>query len=214
MYKQYIGPGVPYQDVWAYQPNTSGILFDSDEHIDQDVKWLETESERTGYPTQKPLGLLDRIIRTSTNEGDVVLDPFAGCATACVSAEVLNRQWIGIDLSPLAATLVESRLKAEFRMFAEIHHRSDPPARTDLGKLPNYRTHRHTLYGKQEGHCAGCRVLFPFRNMTVDHVVPRVGGGTDHLDNLQLLCGACNSTKGTRSQAEFISILLDRGIRR
>ena len=50
MYKQYIGPGVPYQDVWAYQPNTSGILFDSDEHIDQDVKWLETESERTGLP--------------------------------------------------------------------------------------------------------------------------------------------------------------------
>ena len=142
-----------------------------------------------------------------------MLDPFAGCATACVSAESLNRQWIGIDLSPLAAKLVESRLKTEFRMFAEIHHRSDPPARTDLGKLPNYRTHRHTLYGKQEGHCAGCLTLFPFRNMTADHVVPRAGGGTDHLDNLQLLCGACNSLKGTRSQQELVAALVRQGIR-
>ena len=49
--------------------------------------------------------------------------------------------------------------------------------------------------------------------MTVDHVVPRAGGGTDHLDNLQLLCGACNSLKGTRSQAELVAALLERGIR-
>ena len=56
--------------------------------------------ERVGYPTQKPLALLERIIRASSNEGDVVLDPFAGCATACVAAERLRRQWVGIDLSP------------------------------------------------------------------------------------------------------------------
>ena len=197
-YKRYLDemPGRPLQDLWTdIPPVGSGA------------------KERIGYPTQKPLALLDRIIKASTDPGDVVLDPFCGCATACVSAESLHRQWIGIDLSPLAAKLVESRLKSEFRMFAEIHHRSDPPQRTDLGKLPNYRTHRHTLYGKQEGHCAGCLVLFPFRNMTVDHVVPRAGGGTDHLDNLQLLCAACNSLKGTRSQAELVAALLERGIR-
>ena len=57
-------------------------------------------TERVGYPTQKPLGLLDRIIKASSNQSDVVLDPFAGCATACVSAESLGRQWIGVDLSP------------------------------------------------------------------------------------------------------------------
>ena len=189
-------PGVPLQDVWT------------------DIRPIHNlASERVGYPTQKPLALLDRILKASTQPGDFVLDPFAGCATACVSAESLHRQWIGIDLSPLAAKLVESRLKTEFRMFAEIHHRSDPPVRTDLGKLPNYRTHRHTLYGKQEGHCAGCLVLFPFRNMTVDHVVPRAGGGTDHLDNLQLLCGACNSLKGTGTQAELVVALRERGIR-
>ena len=71
--------------------------------------------ERTGYPTQEPLALLDRIIKASSNEGDVVLDPFCGCATACVSAESLGRQWIGIDLSPVAATLVESRLHDQLR---------------------------------------------------------------------------------------------------
>ena len=166
--------------------------------------------ERVGYPTQKPLELLDRIIKSSSNPGDVVLDPFAGCATACVSAETLGREWIGIDLSHIAATLVKTRLKEAFKIFYDIHHRTDIPRRTDLGTLPNYRTHRHTLFGKQEGRCGGCRVAFPFRNFTVDHVVPQSQGGSDHIDNLQLLCGACNSTKGARSQAEFIAILLDR----
>ena len=105
---------------------------------------------RVGYPTQKPLDLLDRIIKASTNTGDVVFDPFAGCATACVSAESLGRHWIGIDLSPLAATLVKARLQEAFKLFYDTHHRTDIPHRTDLGTLPNYRTHKHQLFGKQE----------------------------------------------------------------
>ena len=161
-------------------------------------------TERVGYPTQKPLDLLDRIIKASSNQSDVVLDPFAGCATACVSAESLGRQWVGVDLSPLAASLVKARLKEAFKLFYEVHHRTDVPRRTDLGTLPNYRTHKHQLFGKQEGLCGGCRVAFPFRNFTVDHVIPQSKGGADHLDNLQLLCGACNSTKGTGTQAELI----------
>ena len=71
-----------------------------------------TREEKQGYPTQKPLALLDRIIECSTNEGDMVLDPFCGCATACVSAENLNRQWIGIDISIKAYELVKQRLGA------------------------------------------------------------------------------------------------------
>ena len=80
--------------------------------------------EQVGYPTQKPLALLNRIINASSNPGDVVLDPFCGCATACVSAESLGREWIGIDLSPVAATLVEPRLRNElvqYEMFEKIH---------------------------------------------------------------------------------------------
>ena len=67
--------------------------------------------ERIGYPTQKPLALLERIIKASSNEGDVVLDPFCGCATACVAAENLGRRWVGIDISPKAVELVNMRLQ-------------------------------------------------------------------------------------------------------
>ena len=69
--------------------------------------------ENTGYPTQKPLKLLRRIIRASSNPGNLVLDPFCGCATACVAAQQLQRQWVGIDVSELAWTLVQKRIKKE-----------------------------------------------------------------------------------------------------
>ncbi len=165
-----------------------------------------------GYPTQKPLALLERIIKASSNEGDVILDPFCGCATACVVAERLNRQWVGIDLSSMALKLVRKRIKESIGMFAyDIAERDDIPKRTDQGKIPNYRTHKHELYGRQEGMCV-CGQHFPFRNFTVDHIVPQSKGGTDHADNLQLLCGACNSLKGNREQAYLIAKLKENGI--
>jgi site-specific DNA-methyltransferase (adenine-specific) len=114
MYKQYLGDGVPYQDVWAYQPNTRGVLYGSDECIDEDVKYLEGEPEKLGYETQKPIGLLARIIETSSDSGDVVLDPFCGCGTAICAAQKLDRQWIGIDITHLAVSLMKSRLKSMF----------------------------------------------------------------------------------------------------
>ena len=159
--------------------------------------------EKTGYPTQKPLALLDRIIKASSNPGDMVLDPFAGCATACVSADRLQRQWAGIDLSPLAVKLVNERIAGDRGLWGGAITPDGPPKRTDLGDLPNYRTHRHRLYGEQEGVCAGCETHFPFRVMDVDHIMPRVKGGTDHPDNLQLLCSGCNRSKGGRTMAEW-----------
>lgn len=68
-------------------------------------------AERLGYPTQKPLALLERIIRTASNEGDVVLDPFCGCGTAIEAAQQLRRRWLGIDITHLAIALVETRLR-------------------------------------------------------------------------------------------------------
>ena len=65
--------------------------------------------ERLGYPTQKPEALLDKILLASSNEGDLVMDPFAGCGTALVSAQRLKRQWIGIDISPTAVGLMKRR---------------------------------------------------------------------------------------------------------
>ena len=198
-----------------------------------------TAKERTGYPTQKPLALLDRIIKASSNEGDVVLDPFCGCATACVIAERLGRQWIGIDISPSAETITKLRLTDEaetkagrgtgvlkenqlplpFDPLTDIHILTQPPLRTDVDenepqqqRLPNYRIHKNDLYGKQEGYCNSCRRHFEIRNLTVDHILPQIKGGTDHIENLQLLCAACNSTKGTGTQEELISRLKEQGV--
>ncbi len=72
------------------------------------------EEVSLGYDTQKPMSLLERIIRTSSNEGDVVLDPFCGCGTAVAAAQKLNRQWLGIDITHLAVALMKSRLKTAF----------------------------------------------------------------------------------------------------
>jgi len=165
-------------------------------------------AEWVGYPTQKPLALLERIIAASSNADDVVLDPFCGCATALVAAEKLGRQWVGIDLSPKAKDLVELRLRRDLGLFGlGTTYRDDIPRRTDLEAPPSYRTQKHTLFGRQEGLCGGCRIMFPFRNLTIDHIIPQSRGGTDHLENLQLLCGACNSLKGDRPQEYLVARL-------
>ncbi len=89
--------GNPVQDVWP------------------DIQSLRSwHNERLGYPTQKPQALLERIIQASSNEGDVVLDPFCGCGTAVAAAENLKRRWIGIDVTHLAVALMKSRLRTAF----------------------------------------------------------------------------------------------------
>ncbi|HBP53781.1 MAG TPA: hypothetical protein DD643_05320 [Synechococcus sp. UBA8638] len=169
-----------------------------------EIPYLNSQAkERLGYPTQKPLALLDPIIKASSNPGDLVLDPFCGCATSLVAADRLGRQWAGIDLSPLAIKLVKERIIADNPLWAGPVALDTPPSRTDLGDLPDYRTHRHRLYGEQEGVCVGCNTHFPFRVMDVDHILPRSKGGTDHPDNLQLLCSGCNRSKGSRTMAEW-----------
>ena len=209
-----------YEDGIVVQTKPGGVpslkrYLDEQKGRAVDDLWMDFGSiqasakEHVGYPTQKPLKLLERIIQASSNKGTMILDPFCGCATACVAAENLERQWVGIDLSPVAATLVKSRIKDKMGLFYDIHHRTDIPHRTDLGKLPSYKTHKHTLFGKQEGLCNGCRIAFPFQNFTI-HIVPQSKGGADHLDNLQLLCNACNSLKGDREHAYLISALRKR----
>jgi site-specific DNA-methyltransferase (adenine-specific) len=90
-------PGVPTTDIWDDLPPIHA-----------------TAAERLGYPTQKPLALLERIIAASSNEGDVVLDPFCGCGTAVHAAQRLGRRWIGIDVTHLAISLIERRMEAAF----------------------------------------------------------------------------------------------------
>ena len=90
-------PGVAIRDIWT------------------DIKPINAAAaERLGYPTQKPEALLERIIKASSNEGDLVLDPFCGCGTTIASAQQLKRRWVGIDITPLAITLIKHRLQAKF----------------------------------------------------------------------------------------------------
>ena len=176
-----------------------------------DINAINSQArERIGYPTQKPLALLERIVQASSNEGDMVLDPFCGCATACVAAEKLGRRWAGIDLSAKAVELVNKRLR-DFMggLFHDrlVTVRTDIPRRTDIETPIPYRQNKHVLFGQQEGLCAGCKTAFPFRQFEVDHVVPQSRGGTDHLDNLQLLCAHCNRIKGDRPQEYLVTRL-------
>ena len=196
-YKRYLDemPGKPLQDLWSDIPPVSSAA-----------------RERIGYPTQKPIALLNRIIEASSNPGDVVLDPFCGCATACVAADNLQREWVGIDISPKAVELVHMRLRDAL---GELYHagmvtaRSDIPQRTDIEAPINYRQNRHVLFGEQEGKCNGCKMEFPFKMFEVDHQVPRSRGGTDHKSNLQLLCSPCNRIKGDRPMEYLMARLAE-----
>jgi DNA modification methylase len=128
----------PPQNGWRHSPETMAendqrglLLFPADKngrimfkrYLDQqkgpvlgnvwtDIDQLRAnDAERLGYPTQKPLPLLERIIKSSSNEGDIVLDAFCGCGTALVAAQNLKRQWIGIDISPTACRVMAKRLR-------------------------------------------------------------------------------------------------------
>jgi len=95
-YKIYLSEGRRTGDVW-------------------DISIINASAkERLGYPTQKPLALLERIIKASSNEGDIILDAFCGCGTTVDAAESLKRRWIGVDISPIAVNLIENRLQETY----------------------------------------------------------------------------------------------------
>ena len=194
--------------------------------------------EYTGYPTQKPLALLNRIIEASSDKGDVVLDPFCGCATACVAAEQLERRWIGMDMGAEAYRQVVKRLRGTFpEMEVEgaaaglsdgkrAHKVNQLPGQTDEPIRPVSAeaeaaaasrrqwtlAERRDLYGRQEGYCLGCGVRTDLRLMHVDHVVPDSKKGPDVMANAQLLCGHCNDRKGVKTMPELWRMTRDKGL--
>lgn len=116
-------PGMPAQSIW------------------DDINPLNSQAaERLGYDTQKPLALLERIIEASSNEGDIVLDPFCGCGTAIVAAQKLKRKWIGIDVTHLAINLMRTRLKDSFGLDVEvIGEPADLEGAKDLARRDKYQ---------------------------------------------------------------------------
>ena len=195
---------------------------------------LEQGGQRTGYPTQKPLALYDRIIRASSNEGDWVLDPFAGCATTPIAAELANRNWIAIDLWDGAIKTTIERFQKTTGLAADgtavntmaiigqLQHRTDAPKRTDDGdpaapylptpakgqRRPRLMTEhqiKDLLVAHLGLHCWGCNFFAPDpRYLELDHIRPRNSGGSDDIDNRALLCGPCNKIK--RDHATLVSL--------
>lgn len=162
--------------------------------------------ESTGYPTQKPLALLYRIIKASSSEGDIILDPFCGCATACVAAQQLGRKWIGIDIEKQAVTLLVDRLSNDSGLFTDFIHRYDIPKRTDISVEPPNRSMKERLFLEQEGLCNGCNTnMGDIRHYEIDHIIPKSKGGGDYYTNYQLLCPSCNRIKGNRPMEYLIT---------
>jgi site-specific DNA-methyltransferase (adenine-specific) len=177
--------------------------------------------EREGYPTQKPLALLKRIIEASSNVGDVVLDPFCGCATTCVAAQQLGRKWVGIDIETKAVEVLVERLEGDGHIESDSQHDlkfkqkgvdfihlTNAPQRTDV-KIEEITPQtkndiKKRLFKQQKGHCNGCNVELEIQHFEIDHIVPRAKGGGDYMENYQLLCGNCNRTKGARPMEYLI----------
>jgi len=191
VYRQYVQDKVPPRD-W--------IKFD-----------YARKGERTGYPTQKPLELLHHVIKASSNKGDVVLDPFCGCATTMVAAQQLARKWVGIDISRKSADLVAERLPGDNgSLFTDFIHRLDMPVRTDVEIVKETdKSVRERLYREQGGKCNGCNDELDIRHYHLDHITPKSKGGGDYYENYQLLCGNCNSVKGNRPM-EYLRAVIKR----
>lgn len=167
-----------------------------------------TAKERTGYPTQKPLALLRRIIKASTHAGDLVLDPFCGCATTCLAAEELGRRWIGIDGSAKADELVKQRFEKELKLFGlNIATTRQLPVRSDRPEAHFSKNIRTALFRAQAGCCNGCKRQLDADLLELDHIVPRAKGGENRDENAQLLCSTCNRIKGHRSNEYLIKRL-------
>ena len=180
---------------------------------------INVSKERTGYPTQKPLALYKRMIEASSNPDDMVLDPFAGCATTCVAAEQLERQWIGIDIQEKAGDVIRERLENEVNgsmaWDAIVRTPTEAPERTDGGepadpelmlvspkrtasRMP-IREVRERLIIRDGRRCQGCGWEPQWVDyLQIDHNRPKTLGGEDAMDNYALLCDPCNRKKSNK----------------
>jgi site-specific DNA-methyltransferase (adenine-specific) len=166
--------------------------------------------ERLGYPTQKPLALLERILNASSNPGDVVLDPFCGCGTAVHAAQKLGRQWIGIDITHLAISLIEKRLKDAFSGIKfEVHGTpKDLEGARDLAERDKYQfqwwacslVDAQPFQGKKKGADGGIDGLIYFADAVgnkaaTQRIVVSVKGGGVNVAQVRDLKGVLDREK-------------------
>ncbi len=176
-----------------------------------------SKHERIGYPTQKPTALLERIIKASTNESDIVFDPFAGCATSIDAAYKLNRRWVACDISYMSVILLRLRLEGPGTLLNDYPYERTafkPPERKD-GSNTEFLFEEHLtisasekarlkdeLFGNQRGKCLGCGKNYEYVSFQMDHIIPKALNGNNLKSNFQLLCGPCNQKKGDRPESE------------
>ena len=130
-----------------YEDESKGERFQS---LWEDIPPLSANAqERLGYPTQKPLALLERIVATSSNPDDLVLDPFCGCGTAIHAAEKLKRRWLGIDITHLAIGLIERRLKEAFPSI-QYDVVGEPKGKDDAERLAETEPHQFQYWITQK----------------------------------------------------------------
>ena len=181
-----------------------------------DVLPVQTHSsERTGWSTQKPVALYERLIKASSNPGDIVLDPFCGCSTTLVAAERLGRQWIGCDIDPRAQEVVQDQMckllldesALPFQQGQGFKHSKTPPKRTDIKTYSKQET-KNLVFHRQSAQCGNryCTSdALRLVDMELDHRLPKSRGGSDDIDNMTGLCGNCNRRKGAKSWGEFLA---------
>lgn len=156
-----------------------------------------------------------KFIAASSNLGDIVLDPFAGCGTTCVVSEKLGRQWVGIDRDPEAENATANLLRgntdllednAERPMDNPLTVRKSPPKRKDIPVISDDRI-RQSLWNRQGRKCAN-----PYCNshelravdIELDHRIPKSRGGDDDIHNRIALCGNCNRRKSAKAWGQFL----------
>ncbi len=178
-----------------YFSDSKGVIVSNLWDAEDVVPLGPSAKERTGYPTQKPLALLHRIIKASSNEGDLVLDPFCGCATTCVAAQQLDRKWIGIDIEKQAVSILVERLSDDAGLFRNFVNTDLVPQRTDIQVVEPTKSVKERLYKEQNGLCKACGTAFDIWNLEIDHIIPKSKGGGNYYENYQLLCSNCNRMK-------------------
>ena len=175
-YKTYMGEGKPAEDVW-YLPIV-----------------MRNSKECTGYPTQKPLALLERIIKASCPEGGVVLDPFCGCATTCVASQRLKRKWIGIDIEDKAVDLLIERLEQDGNLKntdvkdldMKIKQQGEDFIILNCEKDKNKLPHRTDVEEKDKNDPKTAKEI-------KDYFYPKQGGFIDKNGEKRCLCNGCKN---------------------
>lgn len=175
--------------------------------------WLDVmklEAADTAWATRKPVSLYQRLIECGTDEGDIVLDPFGGCGTTMVAAELLGRRWVGIDIDPAAGKETKERMRNEcgpIKKSNEMKIIRGKLARTDDPPMSDAKM-RHTLYENQGRRCGnpycGSENLRK-EDIQLDHRIPKSRGGSDDIANRIGLCANCNQRKGAKSWGRFLN---------